>query len=157
MTIINLTVFLYSIFGYTPDTKDYVLAGSILLNVILALIIYRKYYYNHTAFARIKIRRFKKDFPEFTVKIVNTGVLPFELDPPIVIFKKRGSKRLFQVRTGNINGFPVSLFRKEEYDFIVDLARFYTTDSSLITYTKVLLEVRDKNQKKLKRKRFRIK
>lgn len=144
-------------FGYTFVTKDYVLAGSLLLNIILILIFYKKYYYNHTPFVKVQIRRHKKDFPEFAIKIRNTGIIPVELDPPVVVFRKRGSKRLFQVRTGNINGFPVSLFKKDEYDFIVDLARFYTTDSSLITYTKVWLEVRDKNQFRLARKKIRIK
>ncbi|NJK96008.1 MAG: hypothetical protein HC905_14830 [Bacteroidales bacterium] len=74
----------------------------------------------------------------------------------MVVFKKHGSKRFFQVRNGN-TVFPLSLFRKEEYDFIVDLAKFYTTDSSLITYNNVYLEVRDKKNHKIACKRIYIK
>jgi hypothetical protein len=147
---------MYRLFGYTFVTKDYILAGSLLLNLILLLIFYKKYYYNHTPFVKVLIRRHKKDFPEFNIKIRNTGIVPIELDPPVVVFRKKGAKRLFQVRTGNVNGFPVALFRKDEYDFIVDLARFYSTDSSLITYRKVHLEVRDKNQVKLAKRKIRI-
>jgi hypothetical protein len=43
------------------------------------------------------------------------------------------------------------------YDFFIDLAKFYSTDSTLITYTRVYLEIRDKNQKSLAKKRIRIK
>lgn len=146
---------LYSISGYTLVTKDYILAFSIFLNVILAAFIYFKYYYSVTAFARLTIKKFKKDFPEFKIHVKNIGLIPFELEPPVVIFKKKGSKRFFQVRTGS-TAFPLALFRKEEYEFFVDLARFYSTDSSLITYTRVYLEIRDKNQVKLARRRIRI-
>jgi hypothetical protein len=147
---------LCSVFGYTFTLKDYILAGSVLLNIILLIIFYLKFYYNTTAFVKLIIRKHKKDFPEFKIKVRNTGVIPFELDPPVVVFKKKGAKRLFQVRTGTTI-FPLSLFKKEEYDFFVDLARFYNTDSSLITYRRVYLEIRDKNQIKLARKRIRIK
>ncbi|NJO68249.1 MAG: hypothetical protein HC830_02330 [Bacteroidetes bacterium] len=95
-------------------------------------------------------------FPDYQVKIKNTGIIPIELEPPVVVFKKHGSKRFFQVRNGN-TVFPLSLFRKEEYDFIVDLAKFYTTDSSLITYNNVYLEVRDKKNHKIACKRIYIK
>lgn len=147
---------LLRVFDYTFTLKDYILAGSLLLNIVLLTVFYIKYYYNKTAFVKILIRKHKKDFPEYKIKVRNTGVLPFELDPPVVIFKKKGAKRLFQVRTGTAV-FPLSLFKKEEYDFYVDLARFYATDSSLITYSGVYLEIRDKNQIKLGRKRIRIK
>lgn len=150
MTFLNL-----SFINYTFSLKNYVLAVSILLNIVLLAIFYYKYYYTHTPFVRLTIKKYKKDFPEFKIKVRNTGVIPIELDPPVVIFRKKGAKRLFQVRTGT-SAFPLALSKKEEYDFFVDLARFYSTDSSLITYTKVSLEVRDKNQVKLAKKRIRI-
>jgi len=148
--VLNFTI------GYTLIAKDYILIGSLILNLLLLIIFYKKYYFNHTPFTRVTINRFKKDFPEFNIKVRNTGVIPIEMDPPVVIFKKKGAKRFFQVRTGTTT-FPLSLFRKEEYDFFVDLARFYSTDSSLITYTRVFIEIRDKTQNKLTRKRIRIK
>lgn len=151
-----MTFLTISLLNYTFSIKDYVLAASVLLNIVLLSIFYYKYYYSHTAFVGLTIKRYKKDFPEFKIRIRNTGVIPIELDPPVVVFRKKGAKRLFQVRTGT-TVFPLSLFKKEEYDFFVDLARFYSTDSSLITYTKVYLEVRDKNQVKLAKKRIRIK
>lgn len=145
----------YAIAGYTITLKDYVLLISVLLNILLAFLVYRKYYYNHTPFIGIRIKKPNKNLPEFGIKIRNTGIIPVEIEPPVVIFKKRGNKRLFQVRNGN-TVFPLALFRKEEYDFMVDLARFYSTDSSLITFTEAFLEIRDKNQKKIARKRINI-
>jgi hypothetical protein len=78
------------------------------------------------------------------------------MEAPVVIFRKRGSRRFFQVRNG-ITRFPLGLFPKEEYDFIIDLARFYNADSSLVTYSKVILEIRDKSQRRIKRKSIKIK
>lgn len=153
---IALNIICYSLFGYTLVLKDYILIASIALNILLAFFFYKKYYLNRNHFVKIRIKKHKPDFPEYKIKIRNVGVIPLEMDPPVVIFKKRGAKRLFQVRNG-LTVFPLSLFPKEEYDFFVDLARFYTTDSSLITYTKVILEVRDKAQHKVSRKRIRIK
>jgi hypothetical protein len=148
-------IIMHLIAGYSPNIKDLILLVSALLNIVLAFLVYRKYYFNHTPFVGIKIKKPNKNLPEFKIKIKNTGVIPVELEPPVMIFKKRGNKRLFQVRNGN-TVFPLALFRKEEYDFIVDLARFYSTDSSLITYTEAFLEVRDKNQKKIARKRINL-
>lgn len=142
--------------GLTFSGKDIILLGSVLLNIVFIIIFYIKYYYNTTPFVNLSIKRFKTDFPEFEINVRNIGKIPFEIEPPVVIFKKKGAKRLFQVRTGT-TPFPLALFRKEEYDFIIDLAKFYTTDNTLITYTKVYLEIRDKNQKSLARKRIRIK
>lgn len=155
MNLVMLLACNVSIFEYQLTVKDYILVVSLLLNLIMGLFIYRKYYFNHTPFLRISINKSKKDLPEFKIRIRNTGVIPVELEPPVVIFKKRGAKRFFQVRNGQ-TVFPLALFKKEDYDFIVDLARFYNTDSTLITYTKVYLEARNKNQHKLARKRIKI-
>jgi hypothetical protein len=145
-----------SLWRNTFSNKDIILLGSVLLNIVFIVIFYIKYYYNITPFLSLSIKRFKKDFPEFEIKVRNIGKIPFEIEPPVVIFKKKGAKRLFQVRTGTTQ-FPLALFRKNEYDFIIDLAKFYTTDNTLITYTQVHLEIRDKNQKSLAKKRIRIK
>lgn len=145
----------FAIAGYAFTIRDYLLAASVVLNLVLGFLVYRKYYFNHTPWVAIRIKKPDKNLPEFKIKIKNTGVIPVEIEPPVVIFKKRKTKRFFQVRNGN-TVFPLALFRKEEYDFIVDLARFYNTDSSLITYTEAFLEVRDKKQKKIARKRINI-
>ncbi len=154
--IANPLLFTAFFSGIALSTKDYILLGSVILNVIFIVIFYIKYYYNTTPFVKLTVKRHKTDFPEFGITVVNIGKIPFEIEPPVVIFKKKGAKRLFQVRTGS-TPFPLALFKKEEYDFFIDLARFYNTDSTLITYTKVYLEIRDKNQKRLARKRIRIK
>jgi hypothetical protein len=145
-----------SLFGYVPVLEDYFLSGSLVINLLLGLILYRKYYFNKTPFTRVKIKKYKEDFPEYSVRVKNTGVIPLEIDPPVILFKKRRSKRLFQVRNGQTL-FPLALFKKEEYEFIVDLAKFYHSDSSLITYKKVFIEIRDKTQKRMTRKRISLK
>lgn len=150
-----MTPELVQLFGYIPELKDYIILGSLLLNIVLGSYIFWKYYFSITAFARIRVRKFKKDFPEYKIQVKNTGIIPLELDAPIILFQKRGAKRLFQVRNGQTQ-YPLALFSKEEYDFIIDLARFYATDSSLITYKNVYIELRDKQQRKLSRKRIRI-
>lgn len=143
------------LFGMTFSAKDFILLGSVLLNIVFILIFYFKYYYNTTAFVGLSVKKHRKDFPEYQICVRNIGRLPFEIEPPVVIFRKKGAKRLFQVRTGT-SVFPLALSKKEEYDFILDLARFYTTDNKLLTYAKVHIEIRDKNQKRLARKRIRI-
>lgn len=136
--------------------EEYTLIISGVVNIVLFYIVFYRHYRKTHPIAKLKIKRFKKDLPEFKVIVKNTGLLPVELNPPILKFKKRKQNRSFQVKS-DISSFPVALFPKEEMEFIVDLARFYRADASLLSYKKIFMEIRNRKNKRLRRKYIKMK
>ena len=104
---------------------------------------------------RMLIKHTRKQQKSF-VRIESIGKLPVEILAPEVKFYNRSSSRSFAIKSPGRNIFPLSLFPLTDYEFKVDLTRFYDHDNSLQQYRKAKLIVREKTGRLLKSKRIWI-
>jgi hypothetical protein len=106
-----------------------------------------------------KVRMFMKHTKkrrELFVRIESIGKLPVEILAPEVRFYNRSSSRAFAIKSPGRNIFPLSLFPLTDYEFKVDLDKFYDHDTSLQHFRKVKLIVREKTGRLLASQAVRV-
>jgi len=135
-------------------------ANLILLGVLLLMFLVIWYMTGISPKQRNrKVRMFVKYIrkeQEILVRIESIGKLPVEILAPELKFYRREYSRAFAIKSPGRNIFPLSLFPLTDYEFRIDLARFYDHDTSLIKYKKIKLIVREKTGRLLKSKKVRI-
>jgi hypothetical protein len=93
---------------------------------------------------------------ELFVRIESIGKLPVEILAPEVRFYNRSSSRAFAIKSPGRNIFPLSLFPLTDYEFKVDLDRFYDHDTSLQHFRQVKLIVRERTGRLLASRAVRV-
>lgn len=91
---------------------------------------------------------------EIQVRIESYGKLPVDIQAPEIKFYDRTSSRAFSIKSPHRNLFPLSLFPLTDYEFKVDLERFYDHDNSLRDYKQIKLIVREKTGRLLNSRRI---
>lgn len=104
---------------------------------------------------RMFIRSIRKK-SEIHVRVESFGKLPVEIQAPELKFYNRTSSRAFSIKSPGRNLFPLSLFPLTDYEFKIDLERFYDHDNSLRDYKKIKLIVREKTGRLLKSRMIRV-
>ena len=129
-----------------------------LLLVILLLIFFLVWYITgispkqRNRKARLYVKHVSEN--EIYVRIESFGKLPIEILAPEIKFYNRDSFRAFAVKSPGQNLFPLSLFPLTDYEFKLDLGKFYDHDTSLQQYKRIRLVVREKTGRLLKSKRI---
>ncbi len=100
--------------------------------------------------------RYERKEHELHVRIESIGKLPVEIMAPEIRFYNRETSRAFVVRSHGGETFPLSLYPHTDYQFKVNVYRFYYHDVSLKDYKKARLTVREKTGRLLKSRKFRI-
>ena len=93
---------------------------------------------------------------ELQVRIVSIGKLPVEIMAPEIRFYNRITSRAFTIKSPDGHIFPLSLYPLTDYQFKINLYKFYYHDVSLKDYKKAKLIVREKTGRLLKAKKIRI-
>jgi len=100
--------------------------------------------------------RFVRKKNEILVRIESIGKLPVEIQAPEIKFFNRLSSRAFAIKSPGRNIFPLILLPLTDYEFRVDLDRFYNHDNSLQEYKKITMIVRERTGRLLKSKKIRL-
>jgi hypothetical protein len=107
---------------------------------------------------RIKLAaRFLWRENDISVRIESVGKLPVEILAPELKFCGRTSSRSFSIKSPGRDIFPLALFPLTDYEFRIDLDRFYAQDKSLHQYRKIKLIVREHSGRLLTFRKMRIK
>jgi hypothetical protein len=97
--------------------------------------------------------KYSRKETKIQVRIESYGKLPVDIQAPEIKFYDRVSSRAFSIKSPHRNLFPLSLFPLTDYEFKVDLGRFYDHDNSLRDYKQIKLIVREKTGRLLKTKK----
>jgi hypothetical protein len=100
-------------------------------------------------------RYVRKDH-ELHVRIESIGKLPVEIMAPEIRFYNKDTSRAFAIKSQGQDTFPLSLYPLTDYQFKVNLYKFYYHDVSLKDYRKAKLIVREKTGRLLSSKRIWI-
>lgn len=103
---------------------------------------------------KVWVRYVKKDY-EIKVRIESTGKLPVEILAPELKFYNRETSRAFSIKSTG-NPFPLGLYPLTDFQFKINLYKFYYHDVSLKDYKKVRLIIREKSGRLLKSIKVRV-
>lgn len=103
---------------------------------------------------KVWARYVKKDH-EIKVRIESTGKLPVEILAPELKFYNRETSRSFNIKSpGNV--FPIGLYPVSDFQFKIDLNKFYYHDLSLKDFRNVKLIIRERTGRLLKSVKIRV-
>lgn len=98
--------------------------------------------------------RYARKEHELYVRLESSGKLPVEIVAPEIKFYDKVSSRAFTIKPQGMNLFPLNLFPQTDYEFRIDLQKFYSYDNSLQQYKRAKLIVHEKTGRLLKFKRI---
>jgi|GEM_PF-2667396 hypothetical protein len=103
---------------------------------------------------KVMVTYYKKAY-EIRVRIESTGKLPVEILAPELKFYNRETSRAFTIKSPG-NSFPLGLYPLTDFQFKIDLYKFYYHDVSLKDFKKVKLIIRERTGRLLKSVTVRV-